>query len=251
MENNLGIGHFLNHTDVVGVVLFIALLVMSIGCWYLIISKGIRTWLAAQRSAQFLQRFWDAKNLEEVAQQIRETGTVEPFSHLVHHGFTALEQHARSEGQHTLIDAGAPEEFLTRALKRAIDEDKSRMETGLTFLATTASSAPFIGLFGTVWGIYHALIAIGASGQASLDKVAGPVGEALIMTGLGLAVAIPAAIAYNTFARSNRNTLAKLNSFAHDVFTFLGTGLKSGPLLADAKASEQMIARFHSQQKGA
>jgi biopolymer transport protein ExbB len=92
-----------------------------------------------------------------------------------------------------------------------------------------ASSAPFVGLFGTVWGIYHALMAIGMSGQGTLDKVAGPVGEALIMTAIGLAVAIPAAVAYNAFARANRNTLAELDSFAHDVFAFLATGLKAMP----------------------
>jgi biopolymer transport protein ExbB len=128
--------------------------------------------------------------------------------------------------------------------KRAIAQDKSRLEYGQTFLATVASSAPFVGLFGTVWGIYHALMAIGMSGQGTLDKVAGPVGEALIMTAIGLAVAIPAAVAYNAFARANRNTLAELNSFAHDLFNFLATGLKSAPQQADVAAtSERIIAR--------
>jgi biopolymer transport protein ExbB len=147
----------------------------------------------------------------------------------VHHGFTAIEQHKAGRETRGLVDAGTPDEFLTRALKRAIAQDKSRLEYGQTFLATVASSAPFVGLFGTVWGIYHALMAIGMSGQGTLDKVAGPVGEALIMTAIGLAVAIPAAVAYNAFARANRNTLADLNSFAHDLFNFLATGLKSTP----------------------
>ena len=129
-------------------------------------------------------------------------------------------------------------------MKRAIAQDKSRLEYGQTFLATVASSAPFVGLFGTVWGIYHALMAIGMSGQGTLDKVAGPVGEALIMTAIGLAVAIPAAVAYNAFARANRNTLAELNSFAHDLFNFLATGLKSAPREVDvATTSERIIAR--------
>ena len=252
MEPTLGISHFLHNADTVAIFLLITLLVMSIGTWYLILTKGLQTYFANQRSRDFLNRFWEAKNLEEVASSIRETGTVEPFSHLVHHGFTALEQHQRGQETHTLIDAGTSEEFLTRALKRAIDEDKSRMEMGLTFLATTASSAPFVGLFGTVWGIYHALLAIGMTGQSTLDKVAGPVGEALIMTGFGLAVAIPAAIAYNAFARSNRNTLSRLNSFAYDVFAFLATGFKTGQMLADVKGrSADVIARFQSQQRGA
>ena len=109
-------------------------------------------------------------------------------------------------------------------MRRVIDEDTARLESGLTVLASVGSTAPFVGLFGTVWGIYHALIAIGVSGQGTLDKVAGPVGEALIMTALGLAVAIPAVLAYNAFARSNRLVLAKLDGFAHDVFAFLSTG---------------------------
>jgi biopolymer transport protein ExbB len=188
-----------------------------------------------------------------VAERIRESGATEPFSHLVHHGFTAIEQHGRCRNgcecdTPSLIDAGAPDEMLTRALKRAIEEDKSRLEFGQTFLATVASSAPFVGLFGTVWGIYHALIAIGLSGQGTLDKVAGPVGEALIMTGIGLAVAIPAAIAYNAFARANRNTLSRLNSFAYDVFAFLATGIKTSPMLTDARAtSDKVIALARAQ----
>jgi len=131
-----------------------------------------------------------------------------------------------------LIDAGTSDEFLTRALRRAIEQDKSRLEYGQTFLATVASSAPFVGLFGTVWGIYHALMAIGISGQGTLDKVAGPVGEALIMTAVGLAVAIPAAVAYN--------------AFAHDVFIFLAMGLKHAPRNDVAATSERIIARVAS-----
>jgi biopolymer transport protein ExbB len=160
--------------------------------------------------------------------RLRENGVTEPFSHLVHHGFTAIEQHKRpGRDGHRPGRCRHARRIPHPRLKRAIDQDKSRLEYGQTFLATVASSAPFVGLFGTVWGIYHALIAIGMSGQGTLDKVAGPVGEALIMTAIGLAVAIPAAVAYNAFARANRNTLAELNSFAHDVFAFLATGLKS------------------------
>jgi biopolymer transport protein ExbB len=215
---------------------------MSIGTWYLIVTKGARLWQAQKKSATFLRSFWQAGSLDTVARHLRERGITDAFSHLVHHGFTAIEQHR--EGGRGLIDAGTPDEFLTRALKRAIAQDKARMEYGQTFLATVASSAPFVGLFGTVWGIYHALMAIGMSGQGTLDKVAGPVGEALIMTAIGLAVAIPAAIAYNAFARANRNMLAELNSFAHDVFIFLATGLKNAPQAGDvATTSERIIAR--------
>ena len=256
MENPLGFAHFLANTDVVARTVLCLMLIASIVTWYLIATKGLRGLRMHRRSTDFLAAFWEAPNLEAVAARIRENGTTEPFSHLVHHGFTAIEQHNRTKSgcecnTAGLIAAGNPEDLLTRALKRAIDEDKAQLEFGQTFLATVASSAPFVGLFGTVWGIYHALIAIGMSGQGTLDKVAGPVGEALIMTGIGLAVAIPAAVAYNHFARQNRSTLSQLNSFAYDVFAFLATGVKTSPMLTDARAtSEKVIAMARAQGAG-
>jgi biopolymer transport protein ExbB len=247
MENPLGFGHFLANADGIARFILVLMLIMSVGTWYLIATKGIQSIRSQRRSAAFLKAFWAADSLDAVARHLRQSGVTEPFSHLVHHGFTAVEQHRFGRDGHKgrgLVDAGTPDEFLTRALKRAINQDKSRLEYGQTFLATVASSAPFVGLFGTVWGIYHALMAIGMSGQGTLDKVAGPVGEALIMTAIGLAVAIPAAVAYNAFARANRNTLAELSSFAHDVFTFLATGLKNAPQQGDVAAtSERIIAR--------
>ena len=140
-------------------------------------------------------------------------------------GLNAAEQYRNKTGQR-LIESGSADEFLTRALRRAIDQDTARLEYGHTMLASIASSAPFIGLFGTVWGIYHALVNIGMSGSGSLDQVAGPVGEALIMTALGLAVAIPAVLAYNFFNRSNRLVLNELDGFAHDLFAFMSTGVR-------------------------
>ncbi|MCI0750165.1 MAG: MotA/TolQ/ExbB proton channel family protein [Nevskiales bacterium] len=135
-------------------------------------------------------------------------------------------RHHERHGVNKLDEAGSSADFITRILKRTIDEDTARMESGLTVLASVGSTAPFVGLFGTVWGIYHALIAIGVSGAGTLDKVSGPVGEALIMTALGLAVAIPAVLGYNFLVRANRVTLARLDSFAHDLFTFLATGAR-------------------------
>ncbi|MCC6202433.1 MAG: MotA/TolQ/ExbB proton channel family protein [Gammaproteobacteria bacterium] len=252
MENSLGFGHFLAASDGIARLVLVLMVIASVGSWYLIATKGLQSRRLRRRSEEFLDAFWEAPNLEAVAARIRERGITDPFSHLVHHGFTAIEQHNRKKTGHgeSLIASGAPDDLLTRALKRAIDEDRSRLEFGQTFLATVASSAPFVGLFGTVWGIYHALIAIGLSGQGTLDKVAGPVGEALIMTGLGLAVAIPAAIAYNAFARVNRNVLSRLNSFAYDVFAFMATGIKTSPMLTDARAtSEKMIALARAQDR--
>ena len=254
MENPMGFAHFLGHADAVARAVLALMLIASICTWYLIATKGVRALRMRRRSDAFLNAFWDAPNLEAVAARIRENGVAEPFSHLVHHGFTAIEQHNRSRQGETvsLIHSGSSEDLLTRALKRAIDEDRSHLESGQTFLATVASAAPFVGLFGTVWGIYHALLAIGASGQGTLDKVAGPVGEALIMTAIGLAVAIPAAIAYNAFARANRNTLAGLNAFAYDVFAFLATGIKTSPMRTDARdTSEKVIAMARSSHSSA
>jgi biopolymer transport protein ExbB len=119
-------------------------------------------------------------------------------------------------------------EFLTRQLRASIARASARLDWGQTLLASVGSTAPFVGLFGTVWGIYHALVSISNSGQATLDKVAGPVGEALIMTGLGLAVAIPAVLAYNAFTRRNRVIMTELDGFAHDLHAWLLTGARVG-----------------------
>jgi biopolymer transport protein ExbB len=248
MNESLDFAQFWAHADLVARFVLCVLLAASVATWYLILSKGVRHVRTSRRSQHFLSKFWDAPNLEAVAEHIGDHGVADPFSHVLHHGFTAVEQISRREQATSLISAGEPGDMLTRALRRAIEEDKARMEFGQTVLATVASSGPFVGLFGTVWGIYHALAAIGLSGQSTLDKVAGPVGEALIMTGIGLAVAIPAAVAYNAFARSNRNTLTQLNSFAYDVFNLLANGVKASPAQTNVRsASDKVIALARAQ----
>ena len=117
-------------------------------------------------------------------------------------------------------------DWVTGSLRNSIDEFTARLQSGLAILASVGSTAPFLGLFGTVWGIYHALIAIGTSGQSTIDKVAGPVGEALIMTALGLAVAIPAVLGYNALVRGNKFILVRMNSFAHDLHAYFVTGAR-------------------------
>jgi biopolymer transport protein ExbB len=227
MNESLGFAHFLSNADAVAITIVVLMALASIGTWFLIVLKGIVALRQRSASGQFMDRFWNASSLEDVARDMRSNGVTDPFSHLVHEGFSAVETLRNGKaGARGLIATGSADEFLTRALKRSIERDRSRMEYGQTFLASVASSAPFIGLLGTVWGIYHALLAIGMSGQGTLDKVAGPVGEALIMTAIGLATAIPAALAFNFFARSTRNVMAELNSFAHDVFVMLSTGIK-------------------------
>ncbi|MGD9942408.1 MAG: MotA/TolQ/ExbB proton channel family protein [Burkholderiaceae bacterium] len=243
MANNMGFAHFVSSADGVAWFVLGLLVFMSLGSWFLIITKGIRAFGMRRRSRGFLKEFWEAASLEAVAKRLRSSGVTDPFSHMVHHGFTAIEQHGNQQQAARLVDAGTSEDFMTRALKRAIAQDMARLERGQAFLATVASTAPFVGLFGTVWGIYHALMAIGMAGDAGLDKVAGPVGEALIMTGIGLAVAIPAAVGYNAFARLNRNVRTELESFAYDLFALFGTGSKLSPMLADVRATSDRVLR--------
>ncbi len=228
MESNLGLTHFLAQADGVAKTILLIMLAMSVTTWYLIFTKGIRNFVALKKSKAFLNVFWAASDLSAVATYLKERAQrqeplQEPFSELLKQGLVAAEQH-RTRGARRLIEAGSGDDFLTRSLRRSIEKATARAEDGLTALASVASAAPFVGLFGTVWGVYHALLAIGMSGQGTLDNVAGPVGEALIMTAIGLAVAIPAVLAHNTFTRQNRIMLAELDSFAHDVFTFMSTG---------------------------
>lgn len=218
-----GFGHFLAQTDAVGASLLVLLLLMSVASWALIAVKGLAQWLRARRSATFLAFFWNATTLDEVRAEISTHGAREPFAHLSAHALHAQAHHHR-HGARKLADAGSEDAFLTRTIKKVLDEETLRLDSGLTLLATVGATAPFVGLFGTVWGVYHALLAIGASGAGTLNKVAGPVGEALIMTGIGLAVAIPAVVAYNTFTRANRVLIARLDAFAFELLSFLTMG---------------------------
>ncbi len=215
--------HFIAQSDWVGKGLFLVLILMSIASWYLIIVKSITSYRLKRRSNAFLREFWAASSLEQVENEIATHGASEPFAHLASHAIHAQSHHAKY-GALRLEEKGSVESFITRIMRKVIDEETARLENGLTLLASVGSTAPFVGLFGTVWGVYHALINIGLSTEVALTSIAGPVGEALIMTGLGLAVAIPAVLAYNGFVRTNRVYLAKLDAFAHDLFTFLTTG---------------------------
>ena len=222
-QSALGFGHFLAQVDGVGKTILVLLLLMSVTTWYLIVTKTATALLLRRRSQRFLNTLWDSPSIHAVAANLDKTAPDEPFSHLASQALRATRHHQRHRAE-KLNASGTTEEFLTRAMRRVIDEETTRFESGLTMLASIGSTAPFLGLFGTVWGVYHALVAIGMSGQGTLDKVAGPVGEALIMTALGLAVAIPAVLAYNFCVRRNRMVLAQLDAFAHDLFAFLTTG---------------------------
>jgi len=224
---NLGFGHFIAQADVVGKTLLVCLVLMSIASWVIIAIKGVSLLARRGRSNAFLGFFWNATSLEAVAGEIATHGARDPFSHLASHAMNAQAHHAKY-GAAKLEEAGTSSEFVTRTIKKVLDEEVSRLDNGLTVLATVGATAPFVGLFGTVWGVYHALVAIGMSGSGTLDKVAGPVGEALIMTGLGLAVAIPAVMGYNWLTRANRVMAARLDAFAYELHTFVSMGQALG-----------------------
>ena len=220
---SLGFAHFLTQTDGVGRGVLAVLLLLSLASWYLIVTRGIANALAQRRASAFLDRFWAAPSLQAAGSVLADPALANPFADLARDALKAAADNEAQAGQN-LAAAGGFGELLTRVLRNGIEQESAAAEHGLTVLASAGSAAPYVGLFGTVWGIYHALVQIGLSGQGTLDKVAGPVGEALIMTALGLAVAIPAVLAYNAFARRNRLWLARLDSFAHDIYVLLTLG---------------------------
>jgi biopolymer transport protein ExbB len=223
VPSTLGFARFLDQSDAVGRTILALLVAMSVIAWTLIVWKGAAQAIRARRSERFLRLFWNARSLDEVGAEIATHGARDPFSHLASHAMHAQAHHAKY-GAAKLEESGTAEDFVTRTMRKVLDEENTRLENGLTTLATIGATAPFVGLFGTVWGIYHALLAIGASGAGTLDKVAGPVGEALIMTAIGLAVAVPAVVAYNALGRGNRVLSARLDAFAFELLTFLSTG---------------------------
>ena len=166
--------------------------------------------------------FWDATSLQE---GVATLGEANPFAAIADAGVIAMRHHEAHKGH--LHDQLSVSDWITLSLRQAIDETSAKLQSGMAVLASVGSTAPFVGLFGTVWGIYHALVAIGTSGQASIDKVAGPVGEALIMTALGLAVAIPATFGYNALVRGNKTVIAKLNKFGFDLHALFVTGSRA------------------------
>ena len=218
-----GILHFLSQADAVGHTLLAVLLLMSVGSWYVVLMKLWQAWQERQLAQQFLERFWAAPSLDEVARTLEQAPAHDSFTLMTQHALHARSQHKR-HGATRLAEAGSLGDYLTRTLRKSIDEETARMENGLTLLASVGATAPFVGLFGTVWGVYRALVSIGSSGMVGLEQVAGPVGEALIMTGIGLGVAIPAVLAYNALTRRNRVLQARLDSFAYDLFNFMVSG---------------------------
>lgn len=222
MENMNGFDSlaFIAQGGPVSMAVALILLVMSLASWYLIFVKSYQAYTLRRAAGRYVEAFWQSPSLGSA---LKADNGSNPASRLATQAVEAAEHHQQHASKR-LADACSHDEFIARAMRRVISRETARLESGLSVLASVGSVAPFVGLFGTVWGIYHALASISASGQATLDKVSGPVGEALIMTAFGLAVAIPAVLAYNALVRSNRNLLGQLENFAHDLHILLTTG---------------------------
>jgi biopolymer transport protein ExbB len=233
IENPYGLEALWKQGDFVSRGTLIILVIMSMGSWYIMFVKVYEQMKLFKQARIVQDSFWSAGSVNEGIQQLKE-GT--PFRYIAESGVKSTQHH---EGK--LLEQIDLNTWVTMSIQRAVDNVSSRLQDGLAFLATVGSTAPFVGLFGTVWGIYHALTAIGIAGQASIDKVAGPVGEALIMTAFGLAVAVPAVLGYNWLVRRNKVALEQLRAFGMDLHMVLmsggGVAAKRGPAPAPAAAA--------------
>lgn len=215
----------------VSIAVAVILLTMSVASWYLIVSKSVQAWRMRAAFEVYAKKFWSAPSLAVAVTQENRAA----LANLAGQAIAAAEHYKLYVTKNA--EVVAQDEFVARAMNRSIAEENAKMESGLTVLASVGSVSPFVGLFGTVWGIYHALASISQSGQATLDKVAGPVGEALIMTALGLAVAIPAVLAYNALVRTNRVLAGKLEKFGYELHTLLTTGAVINNKYCEAKSA--------------
>jgi biopolymer transport protein ExbB len=198
--------------DVVAKGTLLILVLMSMGSWYVIITKYVEQSKAAKFATDAKENFWSASSLRQGTDGLAEDS---PFRFIAEKGLESANKHTG------LLGAVDFNTWTTQSIQRAIGNVQSRMQDGLAVLATVGSTSPFVGLFGTVWGIYNALVKIGMSGQASIDKVAGPVGESLIMTAIGLAVAVPAVLGYNWLVRRNKAVMEDVNAFGSDLHSVL------------------------------
>jgi biopolymer transport protein ExbB len=213
VENPYGLEAIWRQGDWVSKGTLIILIIMSMGSWYIIFVKLWEQAKLMREGREMRNSFWKAPSLRDGTKRLKEGSA---YRYIAETGIEANEHHEGALTEN--IDLN---QWVTMSVQRAVDSVQSRSQDGLAFLATVGSTAPFVGLFGTVWGIYHALTAIGIAGQASIDKVAGPVGEALIMTALGLAVAVPAVMGYNWLVRRNKTMMETIRGFGADVHAVL------------------------------
>lgn len=234
-HNPYGISSLWLQGDAVTRTIAILLLLMSLVSWHVLLTRAWQL-LQLRRQARAAQAFWHAHSFDEGLQALLAQGRDNPFLRLAEEGRHAAEHHRTHQGD---LHGHLPlSDWISDCLRSGLDSAAERMQRGLPVLASVGATAPFVGLFGTVWGIYHALTAIGVAGQASIAQVAGPVGEALIMTAFGLAVAIPAVLGFNALARGNRAVVGRLNQFAHNLHAYFVTG---APVL-DRHTRPQLVA---------
>ena len=208
LDNPYGIEALWKGSDVIARSVLILLAIMSAGSWYILVTKLLEQ-AKMKRAARTAQaKFWQAGSLRDGVASLEQKSA---YRFIADSGVSATDDHAGLKRHIPL------EDWISMNVQGAVDRVQASTQNGLAFLATVGSTSPFVGLFGTVWGIYHALTAIGISGQASIDKVAGPVGEALIMTAIGLAVAIPAVLAYNWLARRNKAIMDEVREFSGEL----------------------------------
>ena len=212
IENPYGLEALWKGGDLVARLTLGILVLMSAGSWYIIVTKLYEQARMGQQARAAERTFWKAPSVQKGAMELKDGS---PYRFIAESGLEATTKH---EGLLGSVDMNT---WVSMSIQRAIENIQSRTQDGLAFLATVGSTAPFVGLFGTVWGIYHALTAIGVAGQASIDKVAGPVGEALIMTAIGLAVAVPAVLGYNWLVRRNKAAMERVRGFGADLHAVL------------------------------
>jgi biopolymer transport protein ExbB len=217
VDNPYGLGALWAQGDAVAKITLLILVLMSVGSWYVIFTKFSEQARIRKHGLATQGDFWAAASLRQATDGL---DAASPFRFIAEKG---LESANRHEGLLSAVDFNT---WVSMSLQRALGTVQSRLQDGLAVLATVGSTAPFVGLFGTVWGIYHALVKIGISGQASIDKVAGPVGEALIMTAIGLAVAVPAVLGYNWLVRRNKAVMEEINAFGADLHAVLLSSAK-------------------------
>ena len=218
IENPYGLEALWKGGDLVARITLGILVLMSAGSWYIIVTKVYEQSRMNLQARAADRTFWKATSVQKGTTDLREGS---PYRFIAESGLEATSKH---EGLLGNVDINT---WVSMSIQRAIDNVQSRTQDGLAFLATVGSTAPFVGLFGTVWGIYHALTAIGIAGQASIDKVAGPVGEALIMTAIGLAVAVPAVLGYNWLVRRNKAAMERVRGFGADLHQVLLSAAQS------------------------
>ncbi len=216
VTNPYGLEAMWRDGDVITRGTLIIMIIMSMGSWYIIFTKLFEQSKLMKSAKAASESFWSAGSIKKGAEGLAESSA---FRFIAESGLKASDHH---EG--TIVESIDKHTWIGMSIQRAVDNINSRLQDGLAFLATVGSTAPFVGLFGTVWGILHALTSIGISGQASIDKVAGPVGESLIMTAIGLAVAVPAVMGYNWLIRRNKSAMERVRAFSGDVHNVLLAG---------------------------